>query len=356
MIKEIQIKNYKSIKNQKVRLSNINILIGGNGVGKSNFISVFRLLKDIVNKNLESFVINKGGANKILYLGRKISKEIEISIVSNNNKYSCWLIPNENNNLLYFNNEMVSFKINIGKKEWYDEIILNRTTVTKIYDKNTQVARYTSKEFSNFNIYHFHDTSSSAGVKQFCDVYDNRYLNPDASNLAAYLYLLQQKHHNIFLRIEDTLKIIAPYFKQFNLVVNELNNQIQIEWNEYNSDVLYNTHDFSDGTLRMLCLITLFLQPNPPQVIIIDEPELGLHPQAIQLLASIIESVSDRIQIIIATQSVTLINQFLPENIIIADRIDNETVLKNLNDQELGAWLENYTIGELWEKNVIGGR
>ncbi|MCP5063169.1 MAG: AAA family ATPase, partial [Ignavibacteriae bacterium] len=194
--------------------------------------------------------------------------------------------------------------------------------------------------------------------KQESDINDNRIFRRDASNLTAFLYLLQEKHFDYFKRIENTIKLIAPFFDKFQLEPLALNNEkIRLEWKHINSDQYFNANHFSDGTLRMICLITLLLQPDQPDTIIIDEPELGLHPSAIQQLAALMKSVADDgKQIICSTQSVTLLNQFNPEDIIVVDREDNESKFKRLDEERLEDWLDKYAIGELWEKNVLGGR
>lgn len=358
-LENIHIENYKSIKKSNVDLKNINILIGGNGAGKSNFISIFKLLKNIIDENLPDYSIIKGGADKLLYFGRKISNQIKIEITFYHNRYRCILEPT-NNNTLKFKYEEVAFWTTSGF--WFDENLHNTSENTLIQNKATSekrknVAYHTINALNNFKIFHFHDVSENARVKQFCNIHDNLFLFEDAGNLAAFLYWVQEKYPRNFAQIEDSLKIIAPYFHKFNLTPNRLNeNVIQIEWNEKGSDILFNAHDLSDGTLRMLCLLTLFLQPKPPKIIIIDEPELGLHPKAIQLLSSIIRTVSKNHQIIIATQSVTLINQFTPEDIIIANKNDDYTEFKRLNENDLDAWIEDYSVGEMWERNLIGGR
>ncbi|GBD92366.1 hypothetical protein BMS3Abin04_03101 [bacterium BMS3Abin04] len=210
----------------------------------------------------------------------------------------------------------------------------------------------------SWRVYHFHDTSSTSKMKRESDIHDNRLLRRDASNLAAFLYLLQEQFADYFHRIESTVKLIAPFFDKFQLEPLALNKEkIKLEWKHVHSDEYFNANHFSDGTLRMICLITLLLQPNLPDTIIIDEPELGLHPSAIQQLAALIKSAAeDSKQIICSTQSVTLLNQFDPENIIVVDRENNESKFQRLEKETLDEWLDQYAIGELWEKNVLGGR
>ena len=162
--------------------------------------------------------------------------------------------------------------------------------------------------------------------------------------------------------IVNVIRSIAPFFDQFYLQPDEINSQqIFLRWREQGSEQLFNAHSLSDGTLRMICLTTLLLQPEPPDTIIIDEPELGLHPFAIAKLAAMLKSASQKAQIIISTQSVTLLDHFEPSDVIVAERVEeqngrSETVFKRQSEESLSDWLQEYTLGQLWEKNVMGGR
>lgn len=105
-----------------------------------------------------------------------------------------------------------------------------------------------------------------------------------------------------------------------------------------------------------MCLVTALLQPEPPSTIIIDEPELGLHPYAITLLGGLLRSASTRMQIIVSTQSVPLLNEFSIDDLIVVERDNEVSVFKRLDEDEFSGWLDNYSVGELWEKNILGGR
>jgi predicted ATPase len=189
------------------------------------------------------------------------------------------------------------------------------------------------------------------------DVEDNRFLRPQAENLAPFLYWLQQKKPDHFATIQDTIRQIAPFFDEFRLAPSRLNEaKIRLEWKEKGSDTYFNAFALSDGTLRFICLATLLLQPELPVVVLLDEPELGLHPAAITLLADLLSSAATRTQVIVATQSVTLVNQFEPEQVWTVDREDNQSVFRRLSTQTMDAWLNDYALGELWEKNVLGAR
>lgn len=342
-----------------LELRDINVLIGANGAGKSNFISFLQLLNYIIERDLQTYVTKRGGANNLLYFGRKTSSEIETEIDFGRNKYYCKLQPTDDDKL-FFEEEIVCFVMDDGNIHW--DPLGSGHKETNLFeqikrDGYRRAAWYVAEAFKSWKVYHFHDTSSTAKVKSSSDVNDNRFLRPDASNLAAFLYRLQQKRSDHFEQIESTVRLIAPFFDRFKLEPLALDeSKIRLEWKHVGSDQYFDAHSLSDGTLRMICLTTLLLQPNRPATIIIDEPELGLHPSAISILASLIESVSLKTQIIISTQSVTLINHFEPEHIIVAERENNQSVFKRLDTKSLSAWLEDYSLGEIWEKNVIGGR
>jgi predicted ATPase len=206
-------------------------------------------------------------------------------------------------------------------------------------------------------VHHFQDTSVSAKVKQTGDLADNTYLRPDAGNLAAFLYRLQEKQPFAFRAIEDTVRMAAPFFGRFNLQPDRLNpSKIRLEWQEKGSDTYFDAHALSDGTLRFISLATLLLQSPLPTTILIDEPELGLHPYSITVLASLLHAAAAWTQLVVSTQSVTLVNQLSPEEIVVVNRKDGESVFRRLNEEEIAGWIDDYSLGELWEKNVLGGR
>ena len=239
----------------------------------------------------------------------------------------------------------------------HETSLFDKTKNKKSEFPKSYIAAYTAKFLSALKIYHFHDTGETSKMKLASDIHDNEFLREDASNLAAFLYYLQEKHPVNFSIIEGLVRQIAPYFEKFILKPNRLNEKtIFLEWKEKGNNKRFYASNLSDGTLRMICLITLLNQPKLPSVIIIDEPELGLHPAAIGLFASMIKSSSVDSQFLITTQSVNLINYFEPEDIVVVDRKENQSVFNRLSSDKLEDWLEEYSIGEIWEKNIIGGR
>ncbi len=171
--------------------------------------------------------------------------------------------------------------------------------------------------------------------------------------------MLKKTKREYYRRIIATIRLAAPHFGDFELEPSKLNpNRILLNWKEIGSEYLFGPHQLPDGLLRFMALTTLFLQPEDeiPNIIVIDEPELGLHPYALNILIGMVRKVSHRAQVILATQSVSVLDQFETENIIVVERIEGSTRFKRPDPKKLESWLEEYSLGELWEKNVIGGR
>lgn len=366
-IDRISIKNFKSIKDSgNIYLQSINILIGANGVGRSNFISFFKMLNSISKNRLSFFVAENGYENSLLYFGRKKSNSIEGSIVfkpegrNTNNRYDFKIVPKTQASGFYFEKDEGGFNTNSNgfEESWiYEDLGGKGKEESGIAENSLQRADFLRNFFNSFNVFHFHDTSSSSSLKQPSKTLDYKYLKSDGSNLAAFLYKIKDTHPKHFKMIEYTISSVAPFFEKFDLSPDDRNpDVIFLNWLEKGSDDYFNAHHLSDGTLRFIALSTLLLQPILPNTIILDEPELGLHPFAITKLAGMIKRAAVHSQIIIATQSVNLINEFSASDIIVADREDNQTVFKRQSEESLQSWLEDYSIGELWEKNVIGGR
>jgi predicted ATPase len=196
-------------------------------------------------------------------------------------------------------------------------------------------------------------------MKQSSDLGDNRFLRADASNLASFLYMLRERFQTNYDLIVAVMQRVAPFFADFNLRPMALNeDKIRLEWKHKGSDSYFAASSLSDGSLRFMALATLFLQPAilRPSVILVDEPELGLHPYALTMLASMIRQASTQTQIIVSTQSALLLDHFNPEEVLVADRVENGTELRRLVEGELDEWLDEYGLGQLWEKAEFGGR
>jgi len=359
-LEKLTIQNFKSIRHQALDLNALNVFIGGNGSGKSNLVEVFRFLREIVDQNLGRYTATKGGADALLHFGRKVSPTMNIRLEFGegdiSNAYEVTLAGTPADELIVSRETSYYHERNRYKKP-YDNPISSGAKESKLRTDNQKSARQITCDLESYRIYHFHDTSESAPMRGVSDVDDNRILQPQAQNLAAFLFWLQEKQPAHLANIQETVRQIAPFFDRFRLAPLKLNpSKIRLEWEERGTDTYFNASALSDGTLRFICLATLLLQPTLPPLLLLDEPELGLHPAAITLLAALLDSASTRTQVIVATQSVTLVNQFEPSKVWTVDRGNHESVFRHLSEDQMSGWLDDYALGELWEKNVLGAR
>jgi len=353
---KITITGFKSIRELRdFELGPLNVLIGANGAGKSNFISIFKLLNEMYEQQLQIYVQKQGGPDTLLHFGRKTSSRLHAEFFFSNNGYKFDLIPT-NDNRLIFESEYSWFTgayrpTNVGK------LLASAHDESKLKDANDNYSQYVRPAVSGCRVYLFHDTSDTAKVKQKHASNLNLRLDADAANLAAYLKMLAEKYPKEYQRIVSTIRLVAPFFGDF--VHRENQDIIELECTHLGKpDTPFRAHILSDGTLRFICLATLLLQPIHllPPTILIDEPELGLHPYAISVLADIFQQVSEYRQLIVSTQSVELVNELTPESVVVVDQDNGASTFKRFNTDELSGWLEEYTMGELWKRNVLGGR
>lgn len=353
-LSRVVLKGFKSIKQCDLTLNEMNVLIGPNGAGKSNFINFFKLIQQMLEGHLQLFVSKQGGPDAMLHFGRKVTERFSAELYFGNNGYKFALEPTADNRMMFAEE---NFWWNV-KGDWTIRSGHFETEVES-QKRNTRIYDYTVPAMKSWRVYHFHDTSDSSLVKQRHGINDNAYLRPDARNLAAFLCHLKNQHEKHYKRIVKTIRLVAPFFGDFHLrPTPDAKDQIELEWIEKGQDIPFKAHTLSDGTLRFMCLATVLMQPEEfkPETLLIDEPELGLHPFAIRLLASLLRSASKSHQIIISTQSPDLLNEFEVEDVIVADRGEGVTNLHRLNESQLKEWLAEYTLGELWQKNILGGR
>ncbi len=353
-ITRLVLRGYKSIAECDIELGRLNVLIGANGAGKSNFIGLFRLIQRILDAQLQLTVGEMGGPDAVLHFGRKKTEEMRAELYFGNNGYRFTLRPTQDNRMMFVRealwwNQHGDWRPASGHFETYAE---EQKRKTRIYDFVVPAMR-------SWRLYHFHDTSPSALVKQMHGINDNEYLRADARNLAAFLYRLKNHHESHYKRIVKAVQLVAPFFGDFHLRPAVDNKEkIQLEWTEAGQDVPFTASALSDGTLRFICLATVLLQPEAfmPAAILIDEPELGLHPYAITVVAGLMKAASEQHQLIVSTQSVELVNEFDAEDLIVVDKAGPASTLKRPDTEALREWLVDYSLGELWKKNLLGGR
>ena len=365
-IKKLTIEGFKSIRRlEDFELRSLNVLIGANGAGKSNFVGFFNLLRQLIDQKLQLGVNSEGGADACLFLGPKVTERIVVKLYFGDNGYEFALTPTVDNRLI-FAEEVTVVERHSGRRR---KSLGSGHAEAKLKEHKDDpgkegaqhgVPYYVFRALSSWVVYHFHDTSATAGVRRQGAINDSEFFRADASNLAAFLYRIRQTHPGDYEKIRDVVRLAAPLLDDFKLrPVPEpgKSHLIQLEWLQRDSDYPFRPSQLSDGTLRFICLATALLQPVSPPTVLFDEPELGLHPYALTLLANLFQQAAKGYrQVIVSTQSAPLLNEFAPEDIIVVERAEGESTFRRLDSSDLSEWLQEYSLGELWQKNVLGGR
>ncbi|GAB0058460.1 hypothetical protein SIID45300_02809 [Candidatus Magnetaquicoccaceae bacterium FCR-1] len=362
-ISSLKIHGFKSIRNLDLELRNLNVLIGSNGAGKSNFISLFQMNSELIEGRLQLWVQKQGGADRIFSFGIKNTNNITIGSRFGSNAYLFSLLPTVYGGLVFQAEKVFIFKdeeqILSDFEAGHKESNLKDLRLKGDDPIQIEIASHCYNAMSRWKIYHFHDTSEFAGMRRLSALHDQATLRGDGSNLAAYLFHLRESHPDVYAMIRKTVTLAAPFFDDFVLNPRQLptgEEQIQLLWRQKGSDYPLWPSQLSDGTLRFICLVTALSQPEAPSTILIDEPELGLHPYAITLLGALMRMASQRMQVIVSTQSVPLINEFSIDDLLIVEREEGNTVFRRHTQESFAAWLESYSVGDLWMKNLLGGR
>jgi predicted ATPase len=369
-LKELSVSGFKSIKRlDGFQPGPLNVLIGSNGAGKSNFISFFRFIGWMLTPpgQLQLYVGNNGGASAFLHDGPEVTQQIQAALKLETdrglNEYVFRLFYAAGDTFR-FADERYRFIDNHfeGVPNW---TVLNpgvaEADLNSRGESGDITARTINRLIRRCIVHQFHNTSATARLKQRWNVDDSQWLKEDGANLAPFLLRLREQEPNAYQRIVATLRQLVPFFADF--ILQPVGNTVLLQWREVGSDVVFASYQGSDGMLRLIALLALLLQPEGdlPDVLLIDEPELGLHPQAVETVASLLKSVSLQKQVFVATQSPFMVDQFEPDDIVVVDRPRRESTFKRLTTAELKDWLADfeggraYSLSELWEKNVLGG-
>ena len=340
----------------------INVLIGVNGAGKSNLISFFRMLSWMMSGSLQEYVARRGGANRLLHDGAETTPQIEalleLETERGTNEYKFRLVHVAEDALM-FAEEAYRFSRRgfPSAAEWTDLGAGHREAkLTEDADAGNITARVIRGLLRQCKVFQFHNTSDTARMRQNWRTDDARSLKEDAANIAPFLLRLRDQAAPCYKRILDTLRAIVPFLTDFEFEPE--NGSVLLRWREKGTDEVFGASQASDGMLRTIALIALLQQPEDdlPDILFLDEPELGLHPYATDMLVGLLRSASQRCQVILATQSAALVDRFAPEDIVVAERQGRESRFTRLDPEKLKEWLEEYSMSELWEKNVIGGQ
>lgn len=362
-LKSFSIRGFKSIQNlDNFEPAQVNLLIGQNGAGKSNLIAFFRLLSWMVHsERFQNHIGMLGGGSAILFDGPEVTPQMIGDLIietdSGMNEYHFRLSHAAGDTLIFvdekvrFSNRRMAgtnpkwFELGSGHRESKLPYYLDKPFVFVLKQLLQQIV-----------VYQFHNTTDRSQIRNRWAENDGRFLKENGANLGSFLFRLQKEKPAHYQRIIAIIRQAIPFFLDFELA-DEFG-FIQLRWREKDSPKLFDASEASDGMLRFMALTALLLQPveDLPAVIFIDEPELGLHPAAINILASLIKKASNYAQLFISTQSDNLVNEFSPEEVVVVEREGRKSIYKRLNSNDLSGWLSEYNLGQLWEQNVIGGR
>ena len=363
-LSKVTIRGYKSIAFDKpvtLKLGDVSILLGANGAGKSNIISFFRMMGYMMSKSFGIYVEKSGTANSLLHYGSKktpvMSGTLEFTDEKSVDSYH-FSLSNAAPDRLIITEESIKWHRKTENKP-YEVLLEPNFKESALADSKDDVAKSIYWMLAYCKVYQFHDSSNEGPLRQACPVDTANYLQSHGNNLPSFLLYLRDNYADSYKRIVDYVRDVVPQFQDFYLEPN--NKTISLRWIDNSAtDYRFNAYQFSDGSIRFIALATLLLQPakTMPDVIILDEPELGLHPYAITQLAEMIKDASIHAQVIIATQSKDLVDHFDIDNISVVemDEKTQSTTVNHLNEEDYKLWLEHYTVSELWDKNIIGGR
>ncbi len=368
-LRSIELKGFKSLdaEGQTMALGPITVMLGANGAGKSNLVSFFRMLSRMAAGGMQQHVAEQGFADSLLHFGAKTTSEVSARLrfedAQARSEYA-FVLGRDATGRLFVRDETVVCHA-AGRTEPETCRLgggVRESQLGDIADSGNRTCQAIHHMLSHCQVFQFHDTSATASIRGEGYIDDARSLRGDGGNLAAFLRGLRDRDggRRYYDRIVRHVRLMVPQFGDFDLTPSVGNERyVRLNWRENGSDHLFGPHQLSDGSLRFMALATLFMQPPDlrPGIIIVDEPELGLHPATMSALAGMVRALPPATQVILATQSSRLIDEFTSDQVMIVahDRKPPRTLLRRLNEQDLAEWLERYCLGELWEKNVLGG-
>lgn len=364
-LQRISLTGFKSIRElHDLEFKHLNVLIGANGAGKSNLVSFFKLINFAMTNSLKEYVARAGYANSLLHFGSQQTKQISAALAfrtdGGSNSYEVKLAHAAEDSLIFTEEAVVWHRDGFARPaRTVLGVGVERTLLNDTTRRNDPTVKMVRALLSEARVYQFHDTSTGAPLRSKWKVDDNRNLFDHGGNLAPLLFYLRERKRETYDLIVSTIQQGVPFFEDFALQPDRLNpTVIDLRWREKGAAYELGPHQISDGTLRLMALVTLLSLPSEdlPGIIIIDEPELGLHPSAIGIMADLLRAASASSQVIVSTQSVTLVNQLSAADVIVVDREGGQSVFRRLDEGALQGWIAEYALGELWEKNVLGGR
>ena len=369
LIDSVHIRGFRSLADVEINgLPRAAVLIGANGSGKSNFIRFFEMMSWMISRRLNEFIQRQGGADDQLFGGSKVSPHMDATLAMRTEvgQYDYrFTLAHAHPDRLIFTDEAFRFSLNNHPTEAAWQHIGSghpEARLIEVQDASEPVGvnRTTAENLSVWllrtcSVYQFHDTSDGSSFKKRWDAEDSDYLRSDGGNLAAILLRLEREDIQRFEMICRHIGRVLPVFDRFQ--IEESYRKVLLRWKAKGMDKTFGAHLTSDGSLRFFALVTLLNLPPEmlPAVILLDEPELGLHPAAVTLVGGMIKSLSRERQVIVATQSPLFVDTFSLDEIVVLELQDGRTEVRRLDENEYRHWLDDYTTGELWQKNLLGG-
>jgi predicted ATPase len=391
MLKSIRLVNFYSFRDTTIELNQgVNVLVGINGSGKSNFLKVFELLNEAINgRRLRRYILEIGGVNEMLYQGERENDEIIIQLTFDGSVfekeededdeefkgetyYQIKILPTQTEYYLeekawndadkvYFYKE--GEKVNVAA--WFRSL-----KDTPLYHNGLELFMLSESFFTNtpmsgggfvglFNtlkslayITTINTTSKSPIRKPVLAIPETDIIN-GGDNLVQVLNTIKINDKKTYKKIIEALQRVNPYFKDFDFRPFGTNFEMLLEEEGLNRSI--HLSKVSDGTLRYLCLITALLT-NKKAVLCLDEPEIGLHPDMLFNIAQAIKEAGETATIIVSTHSAQLLNYFNLETVRVFEKdVDNSTQVYAYTEGDFKGWYETFQVGTMWRQGDIGG-
>ena len=369
-IESLRVKGFRSLADVEIGdMPRAAVLIGANGSGKSNLVRFFEMMSWMIRvRRLNEFVQRYGGADDQLFGGSKTSLRMEAQLAirteSGRNDYRFTLEYAQPDRFQFVDEAFRFTRVGSGSEAPWQELgtshveakIVEAGQSDKFVDFERKAAGVLVHLLRRCSAYQFHDTSFNSAFMTKCDPTENNHLLSNGGNLAAILLRLEREYSRRFESICDYIGRCLPNFDRFQ--IEEDARAVLLQWKAKGMNKTFGPNLTSDGSLRLFALVTLLNLPPEmlPDVLLMDEPELGLHPSAIALVGDMIKALAEERQVIVATQSPLLVDEFDFDEIHVLELKDGRTRILRHDKREYRHWLEKYTTGELWQKNLIGGR
>ncbi len=386
MIRRIKLENFRSIQSLDLELRPLNVLIGRNGSGKSNFLSFFQILGDGVRESLNPAIINEvRGFGYLRHINSPISDsvvwEVEFSSDNDGNLFyqgeigvsgaAGYTMKSEKLSRVYEKNSTASHKylevhngivrLLTDQNADKDDALLDNLDQELGIAQIRNQARYPALSEA-LNYIRSWEVFNGFGEQELKNIRSPQTLNvvqplqlmPDGSNLVSLLWELanQPRYEVAYERLNEIMRSVFPEFKQFDLPI-VAGAQASIAFRSATLKDSVPAFFMSDGQLRFLGLVVLLLLSDESDLILIDEPEIGMHPKMIDIFVELLKEASNSTQIIVSTHSPQLISAFKPQDLLIAENIDGNTRIDRPNLDKVNRWLDRYTMGELWTKTTM---